>query len=101
MATSLVGFFLDTPSAGDALTQLQAAGYQGGTGDGEQFDSKMQQGRIAVVVPTPDPETNPGQAAEVRALLLRAGALDIQEAARSDGTAPTGVIKQDTPNQGS
>jgi hypothetical protein len=79
MATSLVGFFLDSPSANDAIAQLQTAGYDGSAQDGEQFDSKWQEGRIAVVVGIPGEKTDPGQEAEIRALLLRAGALDIQE----------------------
>jgi hypothetical protein len=79
MAVSLVGFFLDQPSANDAIARLKDAGYSGHPQEGERFDSKWQQGRIAVVVDTPDEEAAPAEAAEVRALLLRAGALDVQD----------------------
>ena len=82
MATSLVGFFLDRRSANDAIARLQTAGYSGHFEDGEQFDSKMQQGRSAVVV------TAPGQEAEVRAVLLLAGAVDVQDDA--DGSDAQG-----------
>lgn len=84
MATSLVGFFLESPSATDAIAQLQTAGYGGSLQGGERFDSKWQEGRIAVVVSTRDGAIDPGQEAGIRALLLGAGALDIQEATVDD-----------------
>jgi hypothetical protein len=95
MATTLVGFFLDSPSADEAIAQLQTAGYDGGAQEGEQFDSRWQEGRIAVVVGIPGEETDPGQEAEIRALLLHAGALDIQEGAARGGDAlPTDSMRR-------
>jgi hypothetical protein len=79
MATALVGFFLDQSTANDAIIQLKDAGYSGRPQEGERYDSKWQQGRIAVLVEGPDDEAAPAGEAEVRALLLGAGALDVQD----------------------
>jgi hypothetical protein len=95
MTTSLVGFFLDRSSADDAMAQLEAAGYSGRPQEGERFDSKWQQGRIAVVISAPNGEVTPSQAAEVHALLLRAGALDVQD---GDAETVTDPMKQGTPD---
>jgi hypothetical protein len=92
MTTSLVGFFLDKPLANAAIVQLEVAGYTGHLQEGVRYDSKWQEGRIAVVVAAPDHEE-----ASVRALLLRSGALDVQGDASSDnGSTATNMTRGDT-----
>ena len=94
MTTSLVGFFLDRPSADDAMVRLEAAGYNGYLQDGERFDSKWQQGRIAVVGTAPGGELSTAQVSELRTLLLGAGALEVQDGDVGPAKAP---MKQGMP----